>query len=519
MQTSAQQIISRFRQFDDNGDGTISRDELAAVMGKVGDISPRSLDRVLVEMDTNGDGKVSYEEFVAWCCPDASPVNADLPSPLFTYADAQVVDSWNVALGAKFQLTSGFSFAGWVYLRGWTADYDRVFDFGTASIPSARLHRNGDSTLHLAFNQWDLCDFEDFWPDVGQWVHIAVSVTSEGSCTAYRDGALFQMAALKAAPLAWSNWQGDPDSDMAVRKLGWYNTALTAEHVLLLAADGPDQWEQQKVRALILDSAAHCLPQLQAFSQQELMPHLFEGYRHRRTRVDETHRRAMTLAQLLDLGKFLSKHPTFSVGRITWLNVNLYLLCDLFVIPPTSPCRCSFMELVADGPVVVYESLVGYTFPRHTDNAELPQLYARFANNQHDLSELKQIDLFCDGNGQDCHSLSPYLVYSGKFGWGKLGENVPACLMDDGSGHLVGEVGDERLGLQFPPEVALAGVRTDIYTADASNQSDKHDILRHIAGGALSSEEAPPSSHPGYDKVNLAIRCIFGPRALMGAAL
>ncbi|CAE8706974.1 unnamed protein product, partial [Polarella glacialis] len=291
---------------------------------------------------------------------------------------------------------------------------------------------------------------------------------------------------------------------------------------------------------------------------------------------------------LLDLGKFIEDmltrfeimdpHPTFSVGRITWLNVNLYLLCDLFVIPPTSPCRCSFMELVADGPqdplwfmshwwgTPFRDTLIVLSFHSSTRGQPntAPYWVCTFANNQHDLSELKQIDLHntpfvraimaptCKGSvmvmdktatpfrrtwctlenfvttTQDnklldiaalIHEGSQLVLDPNGGGWGKLGENVPACLMDDGSGHLVGEVGDERLGLQFPPEVALAGVRTDIYTADASNQSDKHDILRHIAGGALSSEEAPPSSHPGYDKVNLAIRCIFGPRALMGAAL
>ncbi|CAE8609243.1 unnamed protein product [Polarella glacialis] len=597
MSGSPQQITSAFQNFDENGDGVISREELAALMAKLGGLSPRSLDQLLAAMDTSGDGNVNYREFVAFCFQDTSPANvARLPGLLFTYAQQQVVGDWNIAAGTKFQLTSGFSFAGWVRVGKWMGDCDRVFEFGTASIPSARLHRNGDSTLRIAFNALDLCDFPGFWPAVGQWVHIAVSVNSEGTCTAYRDGCFFQTASFNKAPcnIQWcdapnyyvgkSSSEDEPDSDMAMCKLGWYGTALPEKIVSNLASDSPERWESQHVKELML--ANQCMPKLQAFSRQELVPRFIGAYRHRRTRVDETHRRAMTLPQLFNLGEFIQDilasceivdpHPTFSVGRIAWQSVNLYHICDLFVIPMTTPCRCAFMELVAEGPQDPWWFMSHWWGTPFRDTLEMlrfhnlhrrqpptiPYWICTFANNQHDLSELNQLDLrqtpfvraimspTCQGTvmimdktatpfRRSWCTLENYVttttmgkkldiaalidensqsVLDEDRGWMKIDSIVPALLTDDGSGNLVRSVGDSRVGLQFPPQVAHAAVRTDICSADASNISDKKAILRLIAG-ETSSDVEPPSSSPHYDKVNLAIRRIFGPGALRGAAL
>jgi len=61
----ADEIKSVFKQFDLNGDGLISKDELAAVFSKRG-WTEEEVEEVWQTCDQNGDGKVDYDEFVNW---------------------------------------------------------------------------------------------------------------------------------------------------------------------------------------------------------------------------------------------------------------------------------------------------------------------------------------------------------------------------------------------------------------------------------------------------------------------
>ena len=57
-------LMSAFAIFDQNGDGTISADELKEVMNELGEkASEEDIERVLSRIDTNNDGAVDYNEF------------------------------------------------------------------------------------------------------------------------------------------------------------------------------------------------------------------------------------------------------------------------------------------------------------------------------------------------------------------------------------------------------------------------------------------------------------------------
>eukprot|EP00929_Paragymnodinium_shiwhaense_P002395 TRINITY_DN102627_c0_g1_i1.p1 TRINITY_DN102627_c0_g1~~TRINITY_DN102627_c0_g1_i1.p1 ORF type:complete len:633 (+),score=200.15 TRINITY_DN102627_c0_g1_i1:101-1999(+) len=77
LKTSVKEV---FRKFDSNGDGIISREELAAVFkllskdgGKQGPFTdPRVVDNLMAAADTNKDGRICYEEFVEWLMKERS---------------------------------------------------------------------------------------------------------------------------------------------------------------------------------------------------------------------------------------------------------------------------------------------------------------------------------------------------------------------------------------------------------------------------------------------------------------
>eukprot|EP00928_Gymnodinium_smaydae_P036751 TRINITY_DN25647_c0_g1_i1.p1 TRINITY_DN25647_c0_g1~~TRINITY_DN25647_c0_g1_i1.p1 ORF type:complete len:812 (+),score=218.47 TRINITY_DN25647_c0_g1_i1:125-2560(+) len=141
-------------------------------------------------------------------------------------------------------------------------------------------------------------------------------------------------------------------------------------------------------------------------------------YLSRRTEVKETHRRAIQLQQLFDLGDFTQRvlaeneifdpaPPEFNVGRITWDNTNLYHMNDLFVMPLTKPDTCSFVELVAPGPqepkwfishwwgtrFKETSHILRYHATEHENPLDTPYWMCTFANNQHNLGELEEPDL------------------------------------------------------------------------------------------------------------------------------
>mmetsp|Transcript_890 Transcript_890/g.2052 ORF Transcript_890/g.2052 Transcript_890/m.2052 type:complete len:739 (+) Transcript_890:87-2303(+) len=61
--------LDAFRRFDADGDGHITREELAAVLKELEPTvwTDRTIDSLLNAVDTNRDGRIDYEEFVEWC--------------------------------------------------------------------------------------------------------------------------------------------------------------------------------------------------------------------------------------------------------------------------------------------------------------------------------------------------------------------------------------------------------------------------------------------------------------------
>eukprot|EP01096_Ripella_sp_DP13-Kostka_P011877 TRINITY_DN4884_c0_g1_i1.p1 TRINITY_DN4884_c0_g1~~TRINITY_DN4884_c0_g1_i1.p1 ORF type:complete len:171 (-),score=82.31 TRINITY_DN4884_c0_g1_i1:52-498(-) len=60
-----EEILTAFNQYDLDGDGFISPEELSAVMASTGSpISPAELQSMISSLDANGDGKIDYVEFI-----------------------------------------------------------------------------------------------------------------------------------------------------------------------------------------------------------------------------------------------------------------------------------------------------------------------------------------------------------------------------------------------------------------------------------------------------------------------
>lgn len=59
-------IREAFEKWDKDGNGTISKEELAGVLQQLGDFKPQDVERIMVEADKNGNGIIEYVEFVDW---------------------------------------------------------------------------------------------------------------------------------------------------------------------------------------------------------------------------------------------------------------------------------------------------------------------------------------------------------------------------------------------------------------------------------------------------------------------
>ena len=80
--TAEEEMARVFRKFDANGDGRISRSELAALFESLGHAaSDDELARMMAEVDVDGDGFISLDEFAALNATvvgDAAVVEEDL---------------------------------------------------------------------------------------------------------------------------------------------------------------------------------------------------------------------------------------------------------------------------------------------------------------------------------------------------------------------------------------------------------------------------------------------------------
>ena len=57
----------RFKLFDQDGNGLISKDELRVVMQQLGEkLSEEDIEEMISDADTNGDGQIDYNEFVKY---------------------------------------------------------------------------------------------------------------------------------------------------------------------------------------------------------------------------------------------------------------------------------------------------------------------------------------------------------------------------------------------------------------------------------------------------------------------
>lgn len=70
------QILAVFKQFDANGDGTISEDEMKSTLLKIG-MTEDEIKVCLEQADANKDGVVDYDEFIAWVYGDTGAVVLD----------------------------------------------------------------------------------------------------------------------------------------------------------------------------------------------------------------------------------------------------------------------------------------------------------------------------------------------------------------------------------------------------------------------------------------------------------
>lgn len=84
---ASEQVLKAFKRFDQDGSGSISREELGQVLKTLDeDWEDSSIDRLLSDADESGDGELQVAEFVRWVFAEDSAVFAtkDAFQPEFT---------------------------------------------------------------------------------------------------------------------------------------------------------------------------------------------------------------------------------------------------------------------------------------------------------------------------------------------------------------------------------------------------------------------------------------------------
>ena len=61
-----QKAIAEFKKYDNDGNGTIDKEEFKSLMRSLGYSDESQFDNAMRALDTSGDGKISFPEFLAW---------------------------------------------------------------------------------------------------------------------------------------------------------------------------------------------------------------------------------------------------------------------------------------------------------------------------------------------------------------------------------------------------------------------------------------------------------------------
>ena len=106
---SVDDVRAAFKRFDANGDGALSKSELAAALKSSGhSYSDVEVDAIFSLGDTDGDGEVSLQEFVDLMSPSSSEVLAKLRQNFKSIADVKAtfkkIDSNNDGLLSKQEM-------------------------------------------------------------------------------------------------------------------------------------------------------------------------------------------------------------------------------------------------------------------------------------------------------------------------------------------------------------------------------------------------------------------------------
>eukprot|EP00913_Durusdinium_trenchii_P034169 g31978.t1 len=255
---------------------------------------------------------------------------------------------------------------------------------------------------------------------------------------------------------------------------------------------------------------------------------------------------------------------------LSWFKVNMYHICQHFIIPLTSEHACSYVELVASD-LQPPEWMVSHAWSTHfaataemlkqhalsrkpQESMEMSYWCCTLANNQHDLSSLQEVDLLktpfarvlvsvgCFGTVILCDSeVTPlrrvWCVFEAHLTQrlrsreddlsSKSTHFLDLVAFDESAGSPKPYAPESVAILQdgvkgwnevaagqahFPLEVARVGTSVDIRLAEASLQSDRHAIMNFIAYGAMTlktSSNPPPVKHVAYDKLNEFVHSAF----------